>query len=54
MRKRRYIIRKFIMATSAREAIKRDKDCVVDEVFTDMEWMYEDDKRPIGFNNKKK
>lgn len=34
---KRFIIRKFIMANSASDAIKRDKKSPVDEVYIDIE-----------------
>ena len=36
---KRYIFRKYIMAKSAKEAIKKEAKEPVDEVFIDNEWM---------------
>ena len=42
-----YVIKKFIMANSATDAISRDKKTPVDEVYLDPEWDRENIK--IGF-----
>jgi len=53
--KKRFIVRKFIMATSAVEAIKKDKKHAVDDVFVDTDWMVEYDKKDtMGFENPEK
>jgi len=55
MNTKRFIVRKFIMASSASDAIKKDKKCSVDEVFIDSEWLLEHDKKDsMGFENLKK
>ena len=51
--KKRFIVRKFIMADSALEAIKKDKKCAVEDVFVDADWLAEQDKRETaGFIKK--
>lgn len=50
-KKNRYIIKKFIEANSAKEAISLEKKCDVDEVFVDEKDINKDN--PVGFNNKK-
>ncbi len=54
MKKSKYIIRKYVFASSAQEAIKIDKQTLVNDVFIDDEWMRENDKNEIktGFNTK--
>lgn len=37
-KEKRYIVRKFVMAHSAEEALKRERDLIPDEVFVDDEW----------------
>jgi hypothetical protein len=36
-----YIVRKYIMAKSAEQAIKKDKNCPVDDVWVDEDWRNE-------------
>lgn len=56
MRKRKelklYIIRKYIMAPSAKDALKKDKHAPVDDVWVDDDWkkMNVEAKASIGFN----
>lgn len=53
--KKRFIVRKFIMAKSATEAIERERKHPVDDVFVDTDWMQEHDKKdPMGFKDYKK
>ena len=52
--KKRFIVRKFIMARNAREALTLDKRTPVDEVFVDEIWLTEHDKQSMGFNKNKK
>lgn len=33
-----FLVRKFIMASSAKDAIRKDKDTPVDEVWVDEDW----------------
>lgn len=50
--KQQYIIRKYIMATSAKDAIRRDKDSEVNDVWVDQDWVktqHEDKNPAIGF-----
>ena len=53
MKEKQYIVRKYIMAKSASEAIKKEKNMGVDEVFVDEDWMEEHYKKdPMGFEKK--
>lgn len=38
---KRYVVRKYVMARTAEEAIMKEGSVVVDEVFLDEEWMKE-------------
>lgn len=49
---KRFVVKKFIMATSATDAINLDKKTPVDEVYLDPEWDKENVK--IGFAERKK
>ncbi len=44
---KRFIIRKYVMATSAREALKKDKTAPVDDVWIDDKWIEEN--KGMGF-----
>jgi len=48
--KKRFIVRKFIMAESATDAILLDKKTPVDEVYLDDKW--DEQKIKIGFKEK--
>lgn len=50
--KKQYVVRKYIFAASALEAIKLEKKYRVDEVFVDDEWKKaQDATKPVsGFN----
>lgn len=37
-KEKRYIVRKFVMAMSAKEALEKERDLMPDEVFVDDEW----------------
>lgn len=53
MKNKLYIVRKFIMAESAAQAIKRDKVTEVDEVWVDEKWKennMSNEKKDIKFN----
>jgi hypothetical protein len=47
-KEKRYIVRKYIMAKSAAEAMKKDRTAWVDDVWVDEEWLDEQTKQ-IGF-----
>lgn len=48
----RYIVRKYIHAKNAKEAIKKDKDCPVHDCWVDDEWKkLNDDKGDYGFDS---
>lgn len=51
--KRKYTITKYVMASSATEALKLDKTTEPDDVYLqhDEKWKEEDIKKPMGFNN---
>lgn len=59
--KRQYIIRKYVMAESAQEAVEKSKRVPIDEVYIDNSWLerntdnnlFLNDKSNIGFNAKK-
>lgn len=49
---KRYIIRKYIMANSAKEALKKERALEADDVWVDDEWKRLEDERlktNIGF-----
>jgi hypothetical protein len=48
---KRFIIRKYIVAASAQEAIRKDKTLPVDDVWIDQNWI--NDNRNFGFAVKK-
>lgn len=50
MEKKRYIVKKYIIATSAKDAMKKDKTHHVDEIFCDLDWKPD---TLIGFKQKK-
>jgi len=47
---KRYIVRKYIVAKSAQEALRKEKHQVADECWVDEKWMEEDIK--AGFQSK--
>lgn len=51
MNKKLFVVKKYIMATSAKEAIKLDKVTEVDDVFIDGDWQKENmcKSNPVGF-----
>lgn len=52
-KEKRFIVRKFVMAKSAEEAIKKEKDHLPDEVFIDNEWSKDKEfSSAIGFTLK--
>lgn len=46
---KRYIIRKYVMATSAQDAIKKEKKLQVDDIWVDQDYEQLKDKAKIGF-----
>ena len=48
---KRFIVRKYIMASSVQEAVKKDKQHPVEDCWVDDEWkrLNDDIKRQIGF-----
>lgn len=51
--KKLYIVRKYIMAISAKEAIKKDLDTEVDDVWVDDDWKKNnqlEETKKLGFN----
>lgn len=48
---KRFIVRKYIMATSAQDAIRKDKKAKPDDIWLDSEWqkLQDDVTRQIGF-----
>lgn len=53
MKKTQYIIRKFVMAKSAKEALKKEKDEPIAEVYINPDYKGEDESKEIGFKDKK-
>lgn len=54
---KQFVVRKYVMAFSAFEAIKKEKTYAVSDVFVDEEWLKNNQEyKPanIGFNGKKK
>lgn len=52
--KKQFVIRKYVMANSALEAIRLDKITPVDDCWVDDEWKKENIKNPaMGFKEKK-
>lgn len=52
MKKQQYIVRKYVMATSAADAIKQEPKAPVHDVWIDDDWkkaQYEDKSPAIGF-----
>lgn len=50
--KKRFVVRKYIMARNAKEAIEKDSKTQVDDVWVDEKWMDENKKHfsdAIGF-----
>ena len=54
MKNKRYIIHKYIMAKSAKEAIQKEVKEPVDSVFVDDDWLNEDTKQSVGYAYKDK
>lgn len=54
--KMRYVIRKYVMASSAQEAIRMDKRTPVDDCWVDEKWLDKFDSKlfDVGFNIKDK
>lgn len=50
--KKRFVVRKYIMANSATQAIRLDKKTPVDDVWVDEKW--QDENIKIGFADKAK
>lgn len=53
---KQFILRKYVMARSATEAIAKDRNYKVDEVFVDDQWLKEHPESPqsnIGYGKKK-
>jgi hypothetical protein len=52
MKSKKFIIRKFVMAKSASDAITKEKKSPVFDVFVDEEWMREHEKKEMSFGFK--
>lgn len=50
MEKKRYVIKKYIIATSARDAMRKDRTHHVDEIYCDIDWKPDN---LIGFKDTK-
>ena len=48
--KREYIVRKFILATSMRDAIRKEKDTAIDEIWRNQDYKSIETKEVKGFN----
>lgn len=46
---KRFILKKFIMAISVVDALKKEKSHDVDEVFIDGEWKKPEERSPAGY-----
>lgn len=47
--KSRYIIRKYVIATSMKEALRKSKDTPVEEVFIDNDWKEPPLQNKLGY-----
>lgn len=45
---KRYIVRKFVIAKNAKDAMRLEKKCEVDDVFVDDDWSPEEELE-VGF-----
>jgi hypothetical protein len=54
MTEKLFVVKKYIMARSAKHAIKKDKTHPVDDVWVDEEWRSKNLSTPIGYNADKK
>lgn len=52
MKEKRYIIRKYVIAKSIADALKKEKKALVEECFVDNDWLKEN-KVEIGFKSKR-
>lgn len=48
--KKLFIVKKYIYAENAKEAITEDKTHEVDDVFVDKDWQIENMCKSVGFN----
>lgn len=46
---RRFVVRKYIMATSAQDALRKEKNVRPDDVWVDAEWTPEEEIKSVGF-----
>ncbi len=53
IRQKRFIVRKFVIAKTVKEAIEKEKRQIADEVYLDLEWVAKQDNEVFGFENKK-
>jgi len=55
-RKKQYIVRKYVMATSPTDALRKEKHCRAEEVWVDENWLKENPEigQKIGFKTKGK
>ena len=51
---KRFIVRKYVMAKSAKDAIGKEKKTEVDEVWVDDKWLELEDAKSIGFDDRGK
>ena len=49
MQEKQYVVRKYIMAKNAKDALKKEKDVRADEVWLDEDWKRENLSKVIGF-----
>lgn len=49
---KQYIIRKYVMATSIKDALKKEKEIDAEEVYINDEWVKNKDFTVLGFTKK--
>lgn len=49
MELKKFVVKKYIMAKSAADALKKEKKTAADDVWIDEKWMEEHDRKIMGF-----
>lgn len=52
MAKRRYIIKKYVLADTITDALRLEKKAKIDDVTVDFDWQEDEKKKPLGFHDK--
>lgn len=52
-RKRQFIVRKYVMASSAQEAMRLERSMPVDDVWVDQDWLTKQESQQTLYSNKK-